>query len=199
MDKAEEEFAPVFAALAQGEVTELAADPEAMKVGARLFKNNCAICHGQDGLGGYGFPNLTDSDWLYGGSADNLVATLNGGRAGIMPAFDKTLGDEGIENMSHYVVSLSGRTHDINKAALAKPLYLQNCAACHGADGTGNQLLGAPNLTDNVWLYKHPNLTVRDSIKLSLQNGRQGQMPQFSQLGEDKVKLLAAYVYQLSR
>lgn len=196
--KAEEEFGPVFAALAQGSVEELSIDPEAMKVAGRLFRNNCAICHGQNAQGAYGFPNLTDTDWLYGGEADNIVATLQGGRGGIMPAFDVTLGQEGIENMSHYVVSLSGRPHDINKAALAEGAFQQNCAACHGADGKGNQLIGAPNLTDNVWLYKHPNLTVRGSIELTLQNGRNGQMPAFSRLGEDKVKLLSAYVYQLS-
>ena len=197
MDKAEQEFAPVFAKLAEGDVVTLAANPEAMKVGARLFSNNCAICHGQNAKGAYGFPNLTDSDWLYGGKAENIVATLNGGRGGVMPSFSH-LGDDTIENLSHYVVSLSGRAHDINKAANAQPVFAQNCAACHGADGLGNQLLGAPNLTDNVWLYKHPNLTVRDSVALTLQNGRNGQMPAFARLGENKVKLLSAYVYSLS-
>ena len=198
MDKAEQEFAPVFAALAQGSADELAQDPEAMKVGGRLFRNNCAICHGQNAKGAYGFPNLTDSDWLYGGKTENIVATLNGGRAGMMPSFAH-LGDETIEQLSHYVVSLSGRAHDINQAALGQPVFQQNCAACHGGDGSGNQMLGAPNLMDNVWLYKHPNLTVRDSIKLTLQNGRQGQMPAFDRLGQDKVKLLSAYVYSLSQ
>lgn len=197
MDKAEQEFAPVFAKLAEGSVAELAANPDAMKVGARLFSNNCAICHGQNAKGAYGFPNLTDTDWLYGGTTDNIVATLNGGRRGVMPNFAH-LGDDTIEALSHYVVSLSGRAHDINLAAEAKSVFQQNCAACHGGDGTGNQMLGAPNLTDNIWLYKHPNLTVRDSIALTLQNGRNGQMPAFARLGENKVKLLSAYVYSLS-
>ncbi|QGG80366.1 cytochrome-c oxidase, cbb3-type subunit III [Litorivicinus lipolyticus] len=198
MVKAETEFAPVFAKLAEGDAISLAQNPEAMKAGSRLFRNNCAICHGQNAQGGYGFPNLTDNDWLYGGDPATLQATLNGGRGGIMPSFAKVLGDEGIENMSHYVVSLSGRQHDLNKAAQAAPAFKANCAACHGADGQGNPMLGAPNLTDNVWLYKHPNLTVRGSVELTLQNGRQGQMPVFKHLGEDKVKLLSAYVYSLS-
>ena len=196
MDKAEQDFGPVFAELAQGDVVTLSQDPKAMASARRLFQNNCAICHGQQGKGAYGFPNLTDRDWLYGGEADNLVATLNNGRRGMMPSFAQ-LGDDSIESLSHYVVSLSGRVHNKELAQEGAKTFASNCAACHGADGSGNQMLGAPNLKDDVWLYKHPNLTVRDSVKLTLQNGRAGQMPAFSRLGEDKVRLLAAYVYSI--
>jgi cytochrome c oxidase cbb3-type subunit 3 len=197
---AEVRYGPVFAAFADQPVETLAGDPEALEVGGRLYANNCAVCHGSGGKGAYGFPNLTDDDWLYGGSVEKIRESLNLGRMANMPAWQASLGDAGIEETSHYVVSLSGRAHDETLAAKGEQHYQTYCAACHLPNGEGMHALGAPNLTDDVWLYKQPNLTVLESVKLTLRHGRQGVMPaQLPRLGEDKVHLLTAYVYSLSQ
>ena len=195
---AEQQYAPIFAAFRDQSVDELIADPSAMEVAGRLFSNNCAVCHGSAGQGAYGFPNLTDADWLYGGSAEKISETLHNGRLANMPAWLTILGDQGIEETAHYVVSLSGRAHDQTLATAGQAHYATYCAACHMPDGTGNQLLGAPNLTDDVWLYKAPNLTIHESVKLTLRNGRQGVMPSQARLGDDKIHLLTAYVRRLA-
>ncbi|MGA1206797.1 MAG: cytochrome-c oxidase, cbb3-type subunit III [Gammaproteobacteria bacterium] len=195
---AEQQYAPIFAAFRDQSVDELIADPSAMEVAGRLFSNNCAVCHGSAGQGAYGFPNLTDADWLYGGSAEKISETLHNGRLANMPAWLTILGDQGIEETAHYVVSLSGRAHDQTLATAGQVHYATYCAACHMPDGTGNQLLGAPNLTDDVWLYKAPNLTIHESVKLTLRNGRQGVMPSQARLGDDKIHLLTAYVRRLA-
>ena len=134
------------------DIPAVAADPQAREMGQRLFLNYCAQCHASDARGGRGFPNLTDKDWLYGGDPETIVASITNGRSGMMPPWPQ-LGDEGIKNVAHYVLSLSGRTHDSLRAAQGKEIFATNCAVCHGADGKGNPALGAPNLTDNVWLY----------------------------------------------
>jgi cytochrome c oxidase cbb3-type subunit 3 len=200
MAAAEVKYGPVFAAFGEKSVEELATDTAALEVGGRLFANNCAVCHGSGAKGAYGFPNLTDKDWLYGGSPEKIAETLNLGRMANMPAWQSILGDAGIEETAHYVVSLSGRAHDEALAAKGKAHFQTYCAACHMPTGKGNQMLGAPNLTDDVWLYKAPNLTVLESVKQTLRHGRQGVMPaQLPRLGEDKVHLLTAYVYSLSQ
>ncbi len=196
---AEVKYAPVFAAFADRPAEELAKDPAALEIGSRLFSNNCAVCHGSGGKGAYGFPNLTDADWLYGGTADAIRVTLNNGRMANMPAWQNILGDTGIEETAHYVISLSGRAHDEALAAKGQVHYQTYCAACHMPNGVGMHALGAPNLTDDIWLYKVPNLTVLESVKQTLRHGRNGVMPaQLPRLGEDKVHLLTAYVLHLA-
>ena len=146
-------------------------------------------------MGAQGFPNLTDNDWLWGGTPENIKHTLMYGRQAAMPAWGTTLGDEGIADMTEYVRSLSGLDHDAEAAEKAAPKFQMLCMACHGADGKGNQLVGAPNLTDEIWLYGGST----KQIKFTLRNGRNGKMPaQADILGEDKVHVLSAYVYSLS-
>ena len=186
----EQALAP-YAAL---DVRQLAANPAALNVGRNLFLNNCATCHGSDGGGAPGFPNLTDKDWLYGGDPDTVLATISNGRAGVMPAWGEALGTSGVEDMLAYVMSLSGRKLDAGDARAGGAKFAVLCAACHGADGRGNAALGAPNLTDGIWLHGGSLATVRATI----QHGRAGTMPAHAaRLGETRVKLLEAYVLSL--
>jgi cytochrome c oxidase cbb3-type subunit 3 len=194
MARAKEQFEPIFAKYAAMDIKAVAADPQAKEMGQRLFLNYCSQCHASDGRGGRGFPNLTDNDWLYGGTPEVLVTTIENGRSGIMPAWPQ-LGDEGIKNVAHYVMSLSGRTHDSVRASQGKEIFAGNCAVCHGPDGKGNQALGAPNLTDDVWLYGGGESTIIETVT----KGRNGVMPAWAEfLGPNKVHLLAAYVYGMS-
>ncbi|MBB3142932.1 cytochrome-c oxidase, cbb3-type subunit III [Halomonas organivorans] len=199
MARAEEQYAPIFEQYQQVPIPELAQDGEAMQVAERLFLNNCAICHGSNAQGGYGFPNLTDDDWLYGGAPDNIVTTITNGRNGLMPAWQQ-LGEDNIANLAQYVMSLSGQAQDPQRAEQGAAVFASVCAACHMPDGTGNQALGAPNLTDDTWLYRQPGQPLDAAIRQTLRNGRNGHMPaQAAYIGEDKVHLVAAYVYHLSR
>jgi cytochrome c oxidase cbb3-type subunit 3 len=178
------------------DVTELAGDARAMDIGRNLFLNNCAACHGSDGGGAPGFPNLTDKDWLWGGDAPVVVQSISDGRNGVMPAWGEVLGVSGVEDMLAYVFSLQGRELSAGNKHAGGAKYAQLCAACHGADARGNPMLGAPNLTDNIWLHGGSLATVRDTIA----RGRSGAMPAHgSRLGETRVKLLAAYVMALGR
>ena len=193
--KAAERFEPKFAQFAAMDIPAVAADPKAREMGQRMFLNYCAQCHASDARGGPGFPNLADVDWLYGGNPEAIVATIVNGRSGIMPPWPQ-LGSEGTRNVTHYVLQMAGRTHDGLKAAQGKALFSANCVACHGADGKGNPALGAPNLTDEVWLYGGGEATIAESIT----KGRNGQMPAWGEfLGPSKTHLLAAYVYGLSK
>jgi len=194
MARAKERFEPIFAKYAAMDIKAVAADPQAKEMGQRLFLNYCAQCHASDGRGGRGFPNLTDNDWLYGGDPQILVTTIENGRSGVMPPWPQ-LGDEGIKNVAHYVLSLSGRTHDNVRASQGKEIFATNCVACHGVDGKGNQAIGAPNLTDDVWLYGGGESTIIETVT----KGRNGVMPAWAEfLGPNKVHLLAAYVYGMS-
>jgi cytochrome c oxidase cbb3-type subunit 3 len=177
-------------------VEELRRNPAALAVGRNLFASECILCHGSDAQGATGFPNLTDKDWLWGGDPDTIVTTITGGRTGIMVGWRDALGgDAAVNDVVAYVLSLSGRSSpQAGDAARGKERYDAICVACHGADGKGNQALGAPNLTDNIWLHGGDVNTIRDVIA----NGRQGQMPaQGGRLSELKVRLLAAYVLSL--
>jgi len=196
---ANETYAKEFAKYTNRPVEELAFDAEAFKVGQRLFLQNCSQCHGSDARGQRGFPNLTDNDWLYGGTADKIVETLRHGRKAAMPGWAEALGDQGIKEMTAYVLSLSGRKVNDKDAEAGKAKFGM-CAACHGADGKGslahNLPFGAPNLTDSVWLYGGSAGTVEETLR----KGRNGVMPAFKDtLGEDKIHVIAAYVYRLSR
>lgn len=195
MQQADANYKPIFAGFAKQSIESLATDPNAVKVGQRLFLNYCATCHGSDAGGARGFPNLSDNDWLWGGSADAIKTTIMDGRVGSMPPWQAALGDQGVDEVAQYVVSLSGRQHDSSKAQAGKAKFEMMCMACHGMDGKGNQALGAPNLTDNTWVYGG-SLAV---IKQTISKGRMGVMPAHRDfLGEDKAHVLAAYIYSLS-
>jgi len=184
------------------EVPQIAADPAARQTGERLFLTYCSSCHGSDAGGGKGFPNLRDHDWLYGGEPANIITTITGGRMGVMPAFGPILGEEGVRDAAAYVRSLSGLPNDSLKAQLGKPIFLANCAACHGPEGKGNQALGAPNLTDNIWLFGSSEAVLVDGITKGHNTKPSGgvtPMPAFGPtLGPAKIKMLAAYVWGLS-
>ncbi|WP_136247497.1 cytochrome-c oxidase, cbb3-type subunit III [Halomonas borealis] len=196
---AEARYAPIFERYQQVPIPELARDAEAMDVAERLFLNNCAICHGANARGGDGFPDLTDDAWLYGGAPDTIVATLTDGRNGRMPAWQQ-LGEDSIENLTQHVLSLSGQPHDAGRAEQGATMFASVCSACHSPDGTGNQALGAPNLTDDAWLYRRPDQPLAATLRQTLRHGRSGHMPaQADYIGEDKVHLVAAYVYALGR
>ncbi|MBU1191108.1 MAG: cytochrome-c oxidase, cbb3-type subunit III [Gammaproteobacteria bacterium] len=193
---AQERFDPIFAAYAQRPIPELAQDAQAVKAGQRLYLNYCATCHGSDAHGGPGFPNLSDNVWLYGGEPDTIKTSILDGRQGMMPAWQDALGDAGVDEVTAYVISISGREADPVKAEAGKARFDMMCVACHAADGTGNPALGAPNLTDADWLYGGSPGVIRHSIA----KGRNGQMPSHREfLGEDKAHLLAAYLYSLSQ
>jgi len=196
IDLADAKFGPLFEKYQSMDIVAVADDANARKMGERLFVNYCATCHGSDARGARGFPNLRDNDWLYGGTPDAIKQTIMNGRSGVMPAWEAALGGEaGVADMTEYVFSLSGRNVDQAAADRGAEKFQTLCVACHGADGTGNQALGAPNLTDNIWLYGGSATRVQETIA----KGRNGQMPGHQEfLGEAKVHLLAAYVYSLS-
>ncbi len=195
-ERAAAELAPMFARFAAMPVEQLAADPQAHAIGERLFANNCSTCHGSDARGGLGFPNLTDRDWLWGGTPEDIITTITDGREGIMPPMAEAVGSaEDVRNVANYVLSLSGSPHDKIAAQLGKPKFVV-CAACHGADGKGNPALGAPNLTDRIWLHGWGE----DMIVRTITNGWQNSMPaQKTRLGDEQIRVLAAYVWSLSR
>jgi cytochrome c oxidase cbb3-type subunit 3 len=189
-------YGPIYEKFAGQDVAQLARNPEALAIGQKLFLNNCAQCHASDAAGRRGFPNLTDNDWLYGGDPATIKATITNGRNGIMPAFAPALGEQGTKDVAHYVMSLSGMAADSIRVERGKPLFAQTCAACHGADGKGNQQLGAPNLTDKTWLYGAGEATIIEGVT----RGRNNQMPAHKDLlTPAKIHLLTAYVYSLSR
>jgi len=196
----DDKLQPVYAKYLAMDIKDLAVDPQAHAMGERLFLNHCAQCHGSDAGGGKGFPNLRDNDWLYGGEPQAIKDSITNGRNGIMPPFAAALGVEGVQNVADYVRSLSGLPHDELRAQQGKALFLQNCVACHGADGKGNQLLGAPNLTDQIWLYGGSQATVIETI--SKGRGTAGavtRMPAHKDLLDaGKIQLLTAYVWSLS-
>lgn len=196
MQQAEAEYGPIFAAFAQKSIPELAADPEAQQAGQRLFLSYCSQCHGSDAKGVRGYPNLADQASLYGNTPAAIKHSILDGRSGMMPPFGAALGEQGVAEMTAYVLSLSGREVDVELAAAAKPQYSMMCAACHGMEGKGNQMLGAPDLTDSSWLYG----ASAGAVKKSIAEGRQGIMPAHRDfLGEEKSHLLAAYVYHISQ
>jgi cytochrome c oxidase cbb3-type subunit 3 len=194
MITANAELKPVYDKYMAMTIEQVAADPQAKVMGQRLFLNHCAQCHGSDAGGGKGFPNLTDHDWLYGGEPENILQTINLGRGGVMPAFPQRSATD-LVNVATYVRSLSGQPTDGFKVALGMAVFKESCVACHGVDAKGNQLLGAPNLTDKIWLYGGSQATIVETLK----KGRQGMMPaQEHVLSPEKIHLLAAFVWGLS-
>jgi cytochrome c oxidase cbb3-type subunit 3 len=185
----------VFARFREMDAAALKADAAAMETAGRLFRQNCAMCHGSDGRGAKGFPNLADGDWQWGGTHEQIMMTLQNGRMAAMPPLAAALGDDGVKEVVAYVRQLSGQEADTNLASAGQARFQTICMACHGMDGKGNQALGAPNLTDDIWLYGDD----AETIEYAVRNGRNGQMPAFGEtLSEERRKLLAAYVQGLS-
>ena len=197
MAHADEVYKPVFAKYATLSVEDLQ-KPEneaGLKMGQRMFANNCSVCHGTAATGAHGFPNLADNDWLYGGEPAAITQTILHGRQGAMPAWGAVLGEEGVRDVASYVQELSGQESDADSAARGKTQFQALCTACHGVDGKGMLALGAPNLTDNIWLYGGSF----EDIAHTVRSGRNGVMPPHKDLlSQDKVQLIAAYVYSLS-
>jgi cytochrome c oxidase cbb3-type subunit III len=195
-------LAPLYAKYAAMDVESIARDPAARETGERLFLTYCSQCHGSDAGGARGFPSLRDGDWLYGGAPATIIETITKGRMGVMPAFGAVLGPEGVRDVAAYVRSLSGLPHDTLRAQVGKPLFAQTCSACHGGDGKGNQALGAPNLTDAIWLYGSSEAAIAEGIT----KGRNidpaagtNAMPAFeNQLTPAQLRVVAAYVWGLS-
>ena len=195
VEKANLELAPLYAQFTIRKPEELAGDGAAMGVGERLFMNNCAQCHGSDARGSKGFPNLTDSDWLYGGTPEKIKETITAGRHGVMPPMAAAVGTpDDVKNVANYVLSLSGSPNDSVRAQLGKSKFTA-CAACHGVDGKGNQALGAPNLADDTWLHGYGE----QAIIAMVDNGKTSDMPEQSgKLTEAQIHVLTAYVWGLS-
>jgi cytochrome c oxidase cbb3-type subunit 3 len=189
------QIAPIYEQFQSKPLAALVSDPQAHAIGERLFLNNCAQCHGSGGRGAKGFPNLTDADWLYGGAPEQIVQTITKGRHGIMPPMAAAVGSaQDVEQVAQYVLSLSGAASDPVRAELGKSKFA-TCAACHGPKGQGNQALGAPNLTDGVWLHGGG---VQNVVAM-INNGKDNQMPHFEgKLTEGQIHVLAAYVLGLS-
>lgn len=194
--EAKAETDPIFDAYSKQDVKTVSLDKGALKIGASLFQTYCVQCHGTDMRGSKGFPNLVDNDWLYPGTPDGIKTTILEGRNGVMPAFAAVLKPDQITDAAQYVLSLSGRSTVPAAVARGETTFKQICVACHGPDGKGNVALGAPNLTDDIWLYGGSLATIVETLN----KGRQGQMPaQKDTLGEARVHLLAAYVYAQSQ
>ena len=193
--RAEAQYGPIYDKFSAQDVVALAKNPDALAIGQKLFLNNCAQCHASDGGGSRGFPNLTDDDWLYGGDPKTIEQTITNGRNGVMPPWGPVLGAEGVKDVAHYVMSLSGGAADSIRAARGKEIFAKTCIACHGPEAKGNPALGAPNLSDKTWLYGGGEPTLIQTIT----KGRQGHMPAWKEiLGPAKIHLLTAYVYSLS-
>ncbi len=196
VDAAEDRFRAMRDRYLALPVEEIAGDPAVRKMGMRMFSNNCAQCHGGDGKGAYGFPNLTDDDWLYGGTPEAIKTSIAQGRKAAMPAWGGPLGDQGVTDVTAYILSLSGRRPDTGNAEAGRTQYQTYCAACHGAEAKGNPMMGAPNLANGIWLYGGKEEQIAHSIRA----GRNGVMPAMNEmLSEDKIHILTAYVYGMSR
>lgn len=195
VEKGNREVAPLYAKFAAMTPEEVSRDPQAMAIGERLFMNNCSQCHGSDARGSKGIPNLTDNDWIHGGTPDKIKETITMGRIGNMPPMAAAVGtSDDVKNVANYVLSLSNSPHDSVRAALGKPKFAA-CAACHGMDGKGNQALGALNLTDDIWLHGYGE----NAIIAMINNGKVNQMPaQADKLTESQIRVLTSYVWGLS-
>lgn len=195
MAKGEKEVAPLYARFTAMSAQDMARDAQAMAIGERLFMNNCAQCHGSDARGSKGFPNLADGDWLWGGAPEQIQESIAKGRMGVMPPMAAAVGTpEDVKNVAHYVLSLSNSPHDSLRASLGKAKF-GTCAACHGADGKGNTALGAPNLTDDIWLHGWGE----GAIIAMINSGKTNQMPaQEGKLSAAQIQVLSSYVWSRS-
>lgn len=194
-ETAQRDLDPLYARFTALPPEKMAGDAQAMAVGERLFMNNCAQCHGSDARGSKSFPNLTDGDWIHGGSPEKIRETITNGRIGAMPPLAPAVGSaDDVKNLAQYVLSLSGSPHDSVRAGLGKSKFTV-CAACHGMDGKGNPALGAPNLTDDIWLHGYGEAAIIAMVT----NGKTNQMPaQAGKLTDAQIQVLSAYVWGLS-
>ncbi len=196
VEKMDATVKPLFDKFMAMDMKAVAADKQAMEMGKRLYLTYCMQCHGADARGAKGFPNLTDADWQYGGEPEQIKETIANGRMGVMPPHEQ-LGGDTIKDLANYVRSLSGLPNDATRTAKGKEAFgSAGCAGCHGMDAKGMHAVGAPNLTDKVWLYGSSEATISETIA----KGRQNQMPAWKEfLGDAKVHLLSAYVLSLSQ
>lgn len=193
--RAQARYQPIFNKYGAMSVEELQQEPQALKMGQRLFANHCAQCHGSDAGGAYGFPDLTDDEWIWGGSPEQLRTSINAGRTAVMPGWESALGDRGLREVTAYVIQLSGRDADPELAQAGAQHYAMYCQSCHGAEGKGNQDQGASDLTNDTWLYGGSFAQILHTVR----KGRQGQMPAHEdKLSGDEIQLLTAYVYSLA-
>jgi cytochrome c oxidase cbb3-type subunit III len=166
-----------------------------MQIGRRLYVNNCSTCHGLTARGKFGFPDLTDGAWGWGGEFEAIKTSITGGRTAVMPGWSAALGERGVQDTTQYLLSLVERSTNAPAVARGEQQYRTYCIACHGADGRGNAVLGAPDLTNDIWLYGGDP----DQIAFTIRHGREGQMPAFEHIvGPDRAHILAAYIYSLS-
>ena len=196
VEKMDATVKPLFDKFMAMDMKAVAADKQAMEMGKRLYLTYCMQCHGADARGAKGFPNLTDADWQYGGEPEQIKETIANGHMGVMPPHEQ-LGGDTIKDLANYVRSLSGLPNDATRTAKGKEAFgSAGCAGCHGMDAKGMHAVGAPNLTDKVWLYGSSEATISETIA----KGRQNQMPAWKEfLGDAKVHLLSAYVLSLSQ
>ena len=193
--RADQRYGDVFATFADVPLGELAGDPDAVRLGRNIYMNHCATCHGSDGRGAKGFPNLTAGGWLYGGEPEIIETTITNGRNGIMPALGAALGESGVDDVVAFVLSLSGQSTPTGDVSKGREQYMTMCIGCHGPTGTGMTVLGAANLTDEVWLHGANEADIRDVIM----NGRMSHMPaQRDTLNADRIRAVVAYVLSLS-
>ena len=195
-EKHDRRYVPLFAQYAKTPIEQLVENPKALKMGQRIFLNNCALCHGSDAGGSFGFPSLTDDDWLYGGAPADIKTTIMEGRKGQMPAWGAVIGEKGVQDVSTFVRYKAGLVEKIDDYVLinGQKTYNTTCSICHGPGGEGIKALGAPNLNDDVWLYG----SSQTEIEYTVRNGRNGVMPAWKHiLGEEKVHLVSTYVYSL--
>jgi cytochrome c oxidase cbb3-type subunit 3 len=196
VERADERYGPIFASFFARPIPELLDDERALEIGSRIFANNCTTCHGSDARGGKGFPNLTDASWIHGGTPEVITQTITSGRRGLMVPFGAVVGgEEGIADVTEYVLSLSGREHDATRAARGAGQFATICSACHQASGKGLQAMGAPDLTDDIWLHGGK----REDIQSAVRDGLDSQMPAHARfLKPEQIHLVALYVYSLS-
>ena len=193
--KADQKYGPLYAKYRELSLDELGEDPAALNMGRRIFASNCTVCHGARGEGSFGFPNLTDSEWMWGSTDDDIRNTISHGRNAVMMPWGPVIGDEGVEEVTEYVLQLAGREVDEELAAKGQVHFSTFCVACHGPDARGQKIFGAPDLTNEIWLYGNSRARISHVIR----HGRNGVMPAFEErLGADKVHILAGYVKSLS-
>jgi cytochrome c oxidase cbb3-type subunit 3 len=196
VDRHDARFAPIYAELAALDEASLHTNRDAQQVGRRLYLNHCSSCHGVAAQGAFGFPNLSDAEWIWGEGLEAVKTAIRNGRQAAMPPWAAALGDEGVTNVANYVLQLNGREHDAAAAAAGATQFQTFCVACHGPEAKGNPMLGAPDLTNDIWLYGNS----LEEISYTLRNGRNGNMPAHADLlTEEKIHILAAYVTSLGR
>lgn len=196
MEVARAAFEDRFAALGALELEELVSNPQAVEIGRNLYAHNCSTCHGSDARGAVGYPNLADNHWIWGGEPQQILTSIANGRQAAMPPWGEVLGDEGVLRTAIFVQQLAGMPVDSTMAAAGQQHYNQVCLACHGPEGRGNPILGAPDLTAGVFTYGGDLETIQHTIRY----GRQGVMPaQLELLGETRTRLVTAYIMSLDQ